>query len=84
MLVRAADPTIDGGLVIAVEHEWTYEPSWAPPYETRRLKALRDDPVKREPLIVAAHMATNLYGKAPSVTLTNLSAPTHTTTLMDS
>lgn len=44
MLAHAADLTIDGGLVIAVEHEWAYGSSWTLPYETRGLKTLRDDP----------------------------------------
>ena len=61
MLVRAANPTIDGGLVIAVEHEWTYGPSWAPPYETRGLKALRDDPMGTETILEISAVFTDSW-----------------------
>ena len=51
MLAHAADPTIDGGLIIAVEHEWAYGSSWTPPYETRGLKTLRDAPMGAETIL---------------------------------
>lgn len=51
MLIRTAGLVIGGGLAIAGGYAWMHGPGGALSYESRRLKALRDDPMGAETIL---------------------------------